>query len=529
VLIHPPAISKRYLRTKFMPYGMAVVYAFLKAHSVPVFQYDFLMEYLFNAPDDIDYHNPEKSFSEEDFFGLLNAGRGHTGLNAFVDKYCRRLIRGAGIYAFSIVAYHQFWASLLLARYIREANPDAIIVFGGPFITIKPVKTFVPYGMADYWVKGSGEVPLLMLHQFHQGHRGISRENVPGIIYLDNGDLFEAPQSRLSAEEERTPDFEGLDLQQYRYDHPLTGEQTLFLPYRISKGCPSRCTFCTGRLVDRYDVKSTDKVIEELSGLSRKYGTSLFQFADASINGNPRRLAELCDALATQLPDIRWYAYARVNGFSPDLLKKVKKAGCFSLFWGVESAYQPTVQLLGKRFDVRRMAELLDEAIAVGIKNYIHLMYNTPHESTEDVEAFIRLVDRYVASDRVIFLPQRFLLEPQSLMAEHPDDYGLANLRGVRGSVFEREQFLYDEINGLDYEAVAVGHRRYQEMLAHHLDLIRYRNIMDGHRTGLMKWLSPKLLLRTKRLLARSRFTSGMHRAFVGWIESKGSVIRENL
>ena len=72
VLIHPPAISKRYLKTKFMPYGMAVLYAFLKEHSIPVLQYDFLMEYLFNSPEDIDYHNPEKSFSEKDFFGVLN-------------------------------------------------------------------------------------------------------------------------------------------------------------------------------------------------------------------------------------------------------------------------------------------------------------------------------------------------------------------------------------------------------------------------------------------------------------------------
>ena len=63
VLIHPPAISKRYLRTKFLPYGMSVIYAFLKEHHVPVFQYDFLMEYLFASDGDIDFHNPERSFS----------------------------------------------------------------------------------------------------------------------------------------------------------------------------------------------------------------------------------------------------------------------------------------------------------------------------------------------------------------------------------------------------------------------------------------------------------------------------------
>ncbi len=149
VLIHPPAISKRYLKTKFMPYGMAVLYSFLKEHSVPVVQYDFLMEYLFESPNDIDFYNPEKTFSEEEFFAALDGSGAHLASKAFVEKYCSRVVRNAGMYAFSIVAYHQFWAGLLMAARIRKDNPEAVIVFGGPFITIKPVESFVPHGAAD--------------------------------------------------------------------------------------------------------------------------------------------------------------------------------------------------------------------------------------------------------------------------------------------------------------------------------------------------------------------------------------------
>src|SRR5208283_1095392 len=162
VLVHPPAISKRYLKTKFMPYGMSVIYAFLKEHSVPVVQYDCLMEYLFGDDNGIDYHNPERTFSEKDFFEVLPATGSNSRIEALTEIYAGRLTPAAGMYAFSIVAYHQFWAALLLAQYVRRVNPDAVIVFGGPFITIKPVESFVDYGMADYWVKGSGEIPLLM-------------------------------------------------------------------------------------------------------------------------------------------------------------------------------------------------------------------------------------------------------------------------------------------------------------------------------------------------------------------------------
>jgi len=528
VLIHPPAISKRYLKTKFMPYGMAVVYAFLKEHSVPVVQYDFLMEYLFGDDNGIDYHNADKTFSERDFFEVLKGNSSQSALQAFADNYASRLILNAGMYAFSIVSYHQFWASLLLARHVRRVNPEAVIVFGGPFITIRPVESFVPYGMADYWVTGSGEIPLLMLHRLHQERTEIPREEIPGVIYFDGQDLVQAPQSHLTAEEERVPDFEGLSLRSYRYDHPLTGEKTLFLPYRMSKGCPSRCSFCTGRLVDRYDCKSADKIVSELSELARNYQTATFQFADASINGNPDRLAEVCDRLATNFPEIRWYAYAKVNGFNPALLKKAKKAGCFSLFWGVESAHPPTVRLLGKSFDTTKMYDLIDESISLGIKNYVHLIYNTPHESEGDVESLIRLMERFSDSDMVAFLPQRFLLEPQSLMFEHPERYGLTNLRSVETSVFEREQFVYDELDGLESEKIRERNEQYRKRLEAHLDRIRYSNLINGAGSALLRRIPPILLVESQRRARTSRFVGKLHETVVAWLESKNTA-REQL
>jgi len=521
VLVHPPAISKRYLKTKFMPYGMSVVYAFLKEHSVPVVQYDFLMDYLFGDDNGIDYHNAEKTFSERDFFEVLKGNGSQSALQAFADHYASRLILDAGMYAFSIVAYHQFWASLLLARNIRRVNPEAVIVFGGPFITIRPVDSFVPYGMADYWVKGSGEIPLLMIHRLHQERREIPREAIPGVIYLDGGGLVQAPQSQLPAEEECVPDFEGLSLGSYRYDHHLTGERTLFLPYRMSKGCPSRCSFCTGRLVDRYDCKSADKIVSELSELARSYQTSTFQFADASINGNPDRFAQVCDRLAASFPEIRWYAYAKVNGFSRALLKKAKEAGCFSLFWGVESAHPPTIRMLGKSFDAAKMYDLIDESISLGIKNYVHLIYNTPHESEGDVESLIRLVERFSDSDKVAFLPQRFLLEPQSLMFEDPGRYGLTNLRSVKTSVFEREQFVYDELDGLESEKIRERNEQYRKRLEAHLDRIRYSNLINAAGSSVLRRIPPKLLVESQKRARTSRLVRKLHETAVAWLESK--------
>ncbi len=529
VLIHPPAISKRYLRTKFMPYGMSAIYAFLKENRVPVFQYDFLMEYLFAADGDIDYHNPERTFSERDFFDFLDGQGHHKGLEEFTGKYGSRIDPDATIYAFSIVAYHQFWSSLLLGRYIKKRNPHAIVVFGGPFVTIKPSDFFVRNGGADYWIKGSGELPLFMLHQILQGSKDFTIDSVPGIIRVNGQDTIQAPKSVLSAEEERPPDFDGLLLDNYRYDHYLTGTKTLFLPYRFSKGCPSGCSFCTGRLVDRYDCKSADKIVSELVGLAHKYQTNAFQFADASINGNPRLLAEVCDRLIESFPEIKWYAYARISGSSPEMLRKAKKAGCFALFWGVESAYQPTVDFLGKGFRTEHLHNTLDQASTLGIKNYIHFMFNTPHESEEDIRHFIGLVEKYVDSDWVTFLPQRFLLESQSLMFDHPDRYGIVNIKRVEASPFEREQWIYQESDGRDYDGVEQRNERNRKTLANHLDRITYRNMLNGSPVRLMRRFPVRWILYVRKRSETSRFMGWVHRFLMRVIRSSLPELKEQL
>ncbi len=530
VLISPPATSKRYAKTKFMPYGMVVLHAYLKEHGVAVAQHDFLMEYLYQSPQDIDHHNPERSFGDEDFFAFLNGTAApHPGLAAFAAKYAGRVPPKASIYAFSVVSYHQFWGALLLAKRLRDLNPEAIIVFGGPFVTIKPLKFLSHFRGPDFYIKGSGEKPLLRLAELRRAGLSLGLSDIPGLVYFNGSKLIQNPPARLAAEEERPPDFEGLPLEAYGYDHPLSGQKTLFLPYRITKGCPSRCSFCTGRLVDEFSPKSADKVVRELKALSGKYGSHNFMFADASINADPALLAQICDRLRVELPGIRWYAYARVNGFSPELLAKVKGAGCFALFWGVESAHQPTIKLLGKRFEAARIHGLIDAAVSLGIKNYIHVMYNTPHETEADLAALRRLMERYLNCDLVAFMPMRFLLESQSLIFDHPQRFGLTNIRRVETSLFEREEYAYDELGGLDSASIQVRNEKHRRVLSGHLEWIRYQRLRSGHEDKLLAKLPPKLIMFLGRQAHTSRLADKARQVLIKALKASGPALREQL
>ena len=473
VLIHPPAISRRYLKTKFLPFGMGVLAAFLRAQHVPVVQHDFLMEYLYEAPGLIDYHDAEQTFSEEEYFSFLAGGDAHAGLSAFTHRFWQQIVPGARIHAFSIVAYHQFWASLLLARTIKQHDEAAVIVFGGPFITIREAESLTRFGIADYWVKGSGESALLMLYRRHELGMDIPLANIPGLVTLSRGACLQNRPGHWPAADESPPDFKHLAIDRYRYDHPHTGRDTLFLPYRITKGCISRCSFCTGRLVDPFAAKPVDKIVGELKALAGAHASTAFMFCDSAVNSDPRLLALLCARLTDEMPEIAWYAYARIKGFDPELLRAAKQAGCFSLFWGVESASQPVIKLLGKEFSVRELSETIAHAVDVGINNHIHLVYNTPQETEEDIRALIAFIERYIACEQVTFVPHRFLLEPRSPIFRHPGRYGITRIEKAPRGAFEREQYVFTEGGQGGYARIRERDARHREMLEPYLRLIK--------------------------------------------------------
>ncbi len=175
------------------------------------------------------------------------------------------------------------------------------------------------------------------------------------------------------------------------------------------------------------------------------------------------------------------------------------------------------------------MHNILDGASELGIKNYVHLMYNTPHESAEDIRYFVRFVEKYIDSDWVTFLPQRFMLESQSLMFDHPDRYGLLKIKKVEASQFEREQWIYGEIDEVDYDAVDLRNERHQKALADHLDRITYRNMLDGSRLRLLKGFPSAWILYVAKHSKTSRFMNWIHRILMSLIRSTAPQLKEQL
>ena len=130
----------------------------------------------------------------------------------------------------------------------------------------------------------------------------------------------------------------------------------------------------------------------------------------------------------------------------------------------------------------------------------------------------------------VVFLPGRFLLEPQSLMFQDPEIYGLANITKVKTCLFEREQYTYDETRtSLNSEHVRRRNEEHKLMLRDHLEWIRYQAITRNSKSRVVRMIPSRLFVRTANHARRSRLVARIHGALDNWVQSTARSLGEQM
>jgi len=254
------------------------------------------------------------------------------------------------------------------------------------------------------------------------------------------------------------PDFDGLPLDLYRI--PTQGNITI-LPYQLTSGCKGRCSFCSFKYVqEKLEFKSPEKAVHELAQLKQKYNSRAFYFTDNNINNSYAYLDSLCDAFIRNKLDISWAVYAKAGSMDFSILKKMKRAGCSHLVFGIESGSDRILQMMNKGFTSEQASQTLKMTSELGIKNITLFIAGYPHETQEDVDKTAQFIRK---NRRYIYLMQtyRFVLDYGCAMYSLPERHGITNLT----SSFLRYYLTFDEIGGLKWEEKRRQQEESQEQL----------------------------------------------------------------
>ena len=465
----------------YLPYGMGILTAFLRQHNYYVEQEDFSVRFNRRFKNMDLYYNIDRN--EQEMLRFLRSGEAEDKLYLFIDKLLDSTsIEEFDAIGFSIFSSLHFIFALMLSKRIKQRT-DTPIVFGGPFITLYGQLYPDILSFIDYMIVGDGRVPLLKLIEYLK--KKITISEVPNLIYRDNGKLIVNPRQHYSIEDIPMPDFSGLPLKLYKNPCLKFPGYRIELPYQITRGCTNRCSFCVHKYIDdKLEFKSYDKVLSELSQMKERYKNNEFCFMDSAINNSYEYLEGLCDLFIKNKLDINWSVDVKVGNLDKHILKKMKKAGCFSLAFGIESGSDSILKRMHKGFTAERASRTLRDAAELGFKNFLCLIVGYPHETQEDIEQttnFIIKNKKYIRYCNIY----RFALTYASPIYYEPENYCVTNLTPLQPPFC----FAFDESEGLKWEQK----QKQQEDSQRQIIKVVHKNACFGWRLYIFSYYSIRL------------------------------------
>jgi len=247
-----------------------------------------------------------------------------------------------------------------IAGQIKSEFPDKIILAGGHHITTFPEEMAKTTDKFDKFIYGEGELTANELMCFFREKNYNKEEilkdieklrSIDGILFKNKGEVIKTPKRKL------IPD---LDILPLPARHLLEMEKYIPLPIEykrlptihmmVSRGCPFNCTYCSTHAAFGHKVRfrSPEKVIEEVKHVIDKYGAKQISFWDDVLTIDKEWIKKLCNLMIKEKLGIIWNCYAHANTVDDEMLKNMKKAGCFCIWYGIEAGDEELLKIINK-------------------------------------------------------------------------------------------------------------------------------------------------------------------------------------
>ena len=285
--------------------------------------------------------------------------------------------------------------ALELAREIKaNFSSERPVIFGGPHVTIRPLEV-LNNDPVDYIVIGEGEKTVVELMAVLNSNDLGKLSEVKGIGFKKDGKLVINPPRELIEDLDSIafPARHLVPLDKYK-PSPNQYKRFPMTTMIASRGCPFGCTFCNVETIwtRRYRIRSVKNVIEEIKHLINNYGIKEINFWDDVWGLNKQWIEEFCDTILREGLDLTWCCECRVDTIDRKILKKMKKAGCWSIFFGIESLNKEILEAINKKITIEQITSALKWTKEAGIETRANFILGLPRENPEKVRKMLKML-----------------------------------------------------------------------------------------------------------------------------------------
>jgi anaerobic magnesium-protoporphyrin IX monomethyl ester cyclase len=267
---------------------------------------------------------------------------------------------------------------------IKALRPATMVCLAGQHATAMP-EHVLRSSRADFVLIGEYEKTLLELCRcLEAGQTPAARRK--GLAWLRDGQVVDGGRhDPLDLRELPPPHRDPATVQ--TYNEPSAG----FFPnatVMTSRGCSFQCTFCVEASLNygpssRFRYRPLENVREEILALVTDHGVREIFFDDAFFT--EKRALEISELMETLPARLHWSCWID-RGLSEATLRRMKKAGCSGVKFGVET-FDPEIGLAAKK-RVRRSAveALVRRCRKAGLLTHASYVFGLPGETRQTLE-----------------------------------------------------------------------------------------------------------------------------------------------
>lgn len=200
------------------------------------------------------------------------------------------------------------------------------------------------------------------------------------------------------------PDYEKFKLE--RYNLPFSRSRKL-VSVLTTFGCSLRCTYCNyGNFNIKY--RDLDNLFRELDVI-QKQGIKEIFFQDTIMGGNKERLKMICRQMISEGYSFHWSAEYYTDYVDSEVIKLMKKAGCFMLMMGVETSAEKILRKHRRTVNTKNTRRAFEICREEGLPSMAHVLFGfsgeTPEMSKETIKYVNNLPCLYATFNRVTVTP----------------------------------------------------------------------------------------------------------------------------
>ncbi len=282
------------------------------------------------------------------------------------------------------------WPAVIeIAQMVRKAAPNAVVVVGGPHMSIY-ARESLTWPCFDIAVVGDGEETFLEIcDRVEQGSDLKDMRDILGTAVRTDDAIIQNPPRPLPRDINKYP-MTAWDLLPVSDYHVMT----LLKPFATmvtTRGCPWHCGYCSQVYSEKLRFRSVELVVDEMEYLEKTYGIREIVFFDETFTIGKKRMRHFSEEVQRRGLNVKFNIRARVDTVDREVVRSLKKAGLRSIHMGVEAGTNRVLKIMNKQITREQTEEAYRICREEGVDTRGYFMvgyYDATHEDVEDMIKF---------------------------------------------------------------------------------------------------------------------------------------------